>query len=110
MSTPDDQVLSDVLPLLTAAADPHAPAGRWLVFATDQDTQLAPAVRWALADPSSPLAGTPAHGRRAAIQWAAPGGWTAKAGQDPIRNGTGGRIGRIRLRTPRPTARKDPSP
>jgi hypothetical protein len=101
--TPDDSLIGDLLPLLRAAEP-----GDWIVFAGDRDEQLPAAVRWLLADQASPLAGTPAHGRRPAIEWAAPGGWTTKTRQPPVRNGTGARIGRIRLRTPRPSTRKEP--
>lgn len=103
---PDDQVMSDLIPLLRTAAK-RPPDAPWLHFATDREAELAAAARWLLSAADSPIAKEPAHGRRAVIEWATLDGsapWTARISVPGV-HVPEGRVGRVRLRTARPTAR-----
>ena len=112
MSTPpSNKITESLVPLLqelqrSAESDPEA----WVIFAVDAEErgEFQPGVRWLLTDPSSPLAGGPAHGRAVAIEWLTVGSdgmeWTAglrKARALPAPTGWVYN-GRIRLRVPRP--------
>lgn len=105
---PDSEITQDTVQLLAALelADRESP-GEWMLLTTDRDKDLPAAVKWMLADSSSPMAGRPCFGRSFTIEWAKPegGGWTTGLRQAPLTTPEG-RLGRIRLRTARP--RKNP--
>jgi hypothetical protein len=101
MTTPDDELLGELVPMLKSAED-----GRWWMFRTDRPGEINGAVAFALKDDHSPFAGTPLHGRNAAIEWRTQtGDWTHKLGDAWIVQDHA--IGHLRLRRPRARKTKE---